>query len=145
MRKFLQIHLIFCLLFITIGCNGNAETDESLDLHDIYSYEYNSIESEHNDLITKWISESRLSDHPISIHSISNDQQRYEYHYVFAKGYKAFEITFVFSSDSMDSKGPLHIVGIKGEEDEEILVKIKYDSRYVLGTIISDRRILSES
>lgn len=88
------------------------------------------------------MNESRHSEFPISYHSISNAQDQYSYEYVYAKGYKKFEITFVYSTDSMEPKGSLHIVGIKGGADDEVLVKIKYDKRYVLGTISSDKTIL---
>lgn len=145
MIRLFKFQFIFFLLFIMVSCNGisgTTESNEGFELNDIYSYEYNSIESEHNELITKWMTESRLSKYPISSHTISNDQERFGYEYVFAKGYKEFEITFVYSFNSMDPRGSLHIVGIKGEADDEVLVKIKYDSRYVRGTISSDQTIL---
>ncbi|MGP0586620.1 hypothetical protein [Paenibacillus timonensis] len=145
MRRTRLLSLILSLFLLIVGCSNNTETDDGFNLHDIYSYEYNSIESKHHDLITKWMNESRQSEYPISYHSISNDQDQFGYEYIYAKGYKEFEITFVYSTDSMGPKGSLYIVGIKGETDDEILVKIKYDPKYVLGTISSDQSILSKN
>lgn len=143
MKRFILQGFFLVLILIT-GCSNssNNANEKFFEIHDIYSYEYNSIEPEHHDTITEWLNEARQNDSGgVSIHSISDDREQYGYKYIVGKGYKEFEITFVYSSDDMNSKGNLHIVGIEGEAHEEAFVKIKYDSRYVLGSIMSDNTI----
>lgn len=45
------------------------------------------------------------------------------------------EITVVYSVNDPYKKGRLHIAGTKGNKNDMILVKVNYDSRYVLGVI----------
>lgn len=61
--------------------------------------------------------------------------------YMFAKGYKAYEISFVYSIDNEENKGQIYIVPIKGRATDEALVKITYDPWYVLGTSVAEHQL----
>ncbi|WP_027084406.1 hypothetical protein [Cohnella panacarvi] len=143
MRRLIMFQLIIMLLIATVGCNNRISHDNlnTFDLKDIYSVEYNSIETEHIEIITNWLTEARQDETYINMHTISNDQEQYGYEYVIAKGVKEFEVTFVYSAGNMNSKGKLHIIGIKGEVNDETFIKIKFNTEYVLGSIISDKSI----
>ncbi|MFC5986913.1 hypothetical protein ACFPXP_10850 [Marinicrinis lubricantis] len=43
--------------------------------------------------------------------------------------------------EKMNLHGSLHIAGMKGTEEDEVLAKIRYDRQYILGVTLSDQMI----
>ena len=116
-------------------------------LKGIYAYEYNAIEPKHLDEVNKWLSESRANRSDTTIFYKSYDESSTGAHaprvnYMFAKGYKAYEISFVYSIDNEENKGQIYIVPIKGRATDEALVKITYDPRYVFGTSVAEHQLI---
>ncbi|KJB87237.1 hypothetical protein AZ66_14255 [Paenibacillus sp. E194] len=116
-------------------------------LKGIYAYEYNAIEPKHLDEVNKWLGECRAnrSDTTIFYKSYNENESSTEAHaprvnYMFAKGYKAYEISFVYSIDNEENKGQVYIVPIKGRATDEAFVKITYDPRYVFGTSVAEHQ-----
>lgn len=117
-------------------------------LKGIYAYEYNAIEPKHLDEVNKWLSESRAnrSNTTIFYKSYNENESSTGAHvprvnYMFAKGYKSYEISFVYSIDNEENKGQIYIVPIKGRATDEALVKITYDPRYVFGTSVAEHQL----
>ncbi len=149
MKSYLDKLTYILMIFVILsGCSNEFNTSSNEQnnkiqiekmLEGIYSYEYNSIEPRHKELINEWLSDIKNDPILIHSHSITNGNEGYEY--LYAKGYKNFEVSFVYSVDDVFNKGRLHFVGNKGSAEDEILVKVKYDTRYVLGTVISDKSL----
>jgi len=155
---FVKLANVLMLFVLLIGCSnnlntmvneqGNEEQQIQKVLEGIYSYEYNSIEPEHQEIINKWLIEAKTNTDQTKMHfySIANDVDKKDnkkYGYIYAKGYKDFEVTFVYSVDDPKEKGQLHIVGNKGSNDDEVFIKVKYDTRFILGVINSDQSIFN--
>lgn len=124
-----------------VGCSANSTADvkeDTFKLQDLYSYSYNSVEAEHAETVNEWLDDARQSEVKMHIYEIKNDRDPFGYKYVFAKGYKEFEVSFVYPSGASESKGSIHIVGIEGDVDGETFIQIKFDPRYIQGTINSD-------
>ena len=115
-------------------------------LKGIYAYEYNVIEPKHLDEVNKWLSESRANRSDTTIFYKSYNENNYgapepRVNYMFAKGYKAYEISFVYSIDNKENKGQIYIVPIKGRATDEAFVKITYDPRYVFATSVAEHQL----
>ncbi|SYX83336.1 hypothetical protein [Paenibacillus alvei] len=115
-------------------------------LKGIYAYEYNAIEPKHLEEVNKWLSESRANCSDTTIFYKSYNENSSGAHvprvnYMFAKGYKAYEISFVYSIDNEENKGQIYIVPIKGRATDEALVKITYDPWYVFGTSVAEHQL----
>lgn len=152
MRKSWNLHYVFViwvLAAVITGCSNKTDAEEAFRLDDIYSVSYDTIDPQHLEKIGEWLEKARESDaispeSGISFYTnyIGDDRSGTHFEYVYAKGVKDIEVTFVYSADM--EKGSLHIAKIVGGEEDETFIEIKYDPRYVIGSIHSDRRILPD-
>ncbi|MDG0875695.1 hypothetical protein L5D93_26050 [Paenibacillus thiaminolyticus] len=59
----------------------------------LFSYEFNSIEPEHEELINDWLAEAK-AESETRIHSYKMEEFRYSY----VRGYKDVKISFIYES-----------------------------------------------
>lgn len=135
------------------------EVEKTL-LQDIYTYQFNTIEPQHQKSIHEWLQQSRAnhSKNHIYLYTIDNGDLKhgYKYMYVFGKGYQTIETAFMYSQDNNknnnnttikretenitdEGKGTLYIKGLKGKATDEVILCIQYNEEYVSSIGIVDR------
>nr|WP_242069825.1 hypothetical protein [Paenibacillus dendritiformis] len=104
------------MVLLVAGCGVTDERPDQAPF--LLSYELNSIEPEHEELINDWLAEAR-SEPDTRIHSYEME----EYSYSFVRGYKDVNITFIYEN----GEGRLKQRFIKGSDQDEVFVKIKFN------------------
>lgn len=130
-------------------------------LQDIYTYEFDKIEPQHQKLIDEWLQESRADNKKNQVYCFSigveeDANDGYKYMYVFGKGYRTFETAFMYSQDNQlnsndtkaqretsqitdEGKGTVYFKGVKGDPTDETLLRIHYNTKYVSATGLVDK------
>ncbi|MGV7116054.1 hypothetical protein [Paenibacillus kyungheensis] len=132
-------------------------------LQDIYTYEFNQIEPQHQKFVDEWLQESH-ADHKkqqiyfLSLGTDDDPKDGYKYMYILGKGYRTFETAFMYSQDNEHTnasdttsnretsrylkdkgKGTLYVKGVKGEATDEVLLRLHYNPKYVSATGLVER------
>lgn len=113
--RFLKLMLIGTVL-LAAGCVASGDQPDQAPF--LFSYEFNSIEPEHEELINDWLAEAR-AEPDTRIHSYEME----EYSYSFVRGYKDVNISFIYEN----GEGRLRQRFIKGSDEDEVFVKIKFN------------------
>ena len=114
------VTILSILLLITAGCSDSKPF--------LYSYELHTIHPNHQQTIDPWLQAAK-KDPEIKIHSFETDDG-YKYSYV--KGYKDVEVSYLHTQNT----GQLKQRFIKGSDQDEILVAIKYNPSICCSTNI---------
>ncbi|MEF3353852.1 hypothetical protein PV403_11735 [Paenibacillus sp. GYB006] len=117
--------LILSSLLLTIGCSNTVKQNQKPFL---FSYELNKVEPKHQKEIDPWL-QSAKNDPEVKIYSYET-KDGYKYSYV--KGYKDVEVSYIYSNN----EGKLKQRFIKGSNDDEILVEVKYNKSICCSTNI---------
>ncbi|MFF2480987.1 hypothetical protein [Paenibacillus sp. NPDC058071] len=104
----------FLILFLITGCSSPKEEKPF-----ILSYEFNKIDPKHEAELQKWLHDAK-EDQEIKIHNIDLDGYKYSY----VKGYKDVEVSYIHERQ----EGKLKQRFIKGTENDEVFVQIKYNT-----------------
>lgn len=113
--RFMKLMLIGMVLLVA-GCGVTGERPDQAPY--ILSYEFNSIEPEHEEFINDWLAEAK-AEPDTRIHSYEME----EYSYSFVRGYKDVNISFIYEN----GEGRLKQRFIKGSDQDEVFVKIKFN------------------
>ncbi|PZM65366.1 hypothetical protein [Paenibacillus dendritiformis] len=113
--RFMKLMLIGMVLLVA-GCGVTGEQPDQAPY--ILSYEFNSIEPEHEEFINDWLAEAK-AEPDTRIHSYEME----EYSYSFVRGYKDVKISFIYEN----GEGRLKQRFIKGSDQDEVFVKIKFN------------------
>lgn len=111
------IIVIVTLLLITTGCFNNSDKKDQQPF--LFSYKLNTVEPKHQTELDPWLQNAK-NDPEIKIHSYET-KDGYKYSYV--KGYKDVEVSYIYSNN----EGKLKQRFIKGSNNDEILVEVKYN------------------
>ncbi|CAH8712935.1 hypothetical protein M5W83_25150 [Paenibacillus thiaminolyticus] len=109
--RFMKL-LIVGMVLLVAGCRASGEPPF------LFSYEFNSIEPEHEELIDDWLAEAK-AESETRIHSYEMEEFRYSY----VRGYKDVKISFIYES----GEGSLKQRFIKGSDQDEVFVKINFN------------------
>lgn len=118
--------VILSLLLLTTGCSNNKGTQNQKPF--LFSYELNKVEPKHQKEINPWLQTAK-NDPEVKIH-LYETKDGYKYSYV--KGYKDVEVSYIYSN----YEGKLKQRFIKGSNDDEILVEVKYNKSICCNTNI---------
>lgn len=113
--RFMKLMLIGMVLLVA-GCGASGEQPDQAPF--LLSYEFNSIEPEHEELIGDWLAEAK-AEPETRIHSYAMEEFRYSY----VRGYKDVKISFIYEN----GEGSLKQQFIKGSDRDEVFVKIKFN------------------
>ncbi|MGG4396494.1 hypothetical protein ABEX25_19505 [Paenibacillus thiaminolyticus] len=113
--RFMKLMLIGMVLLVA-GCGASGERPGQTPF--LFSYEFNSIEPEHEELINDWLAEAK-AEPETRIHSYEMEEFRYSY----VRGYKDVKISFIYES----GEGSLKQRFIKGSDQDEVFVKINFN------------------
>lgn len=113
--RFVKLMLIGIVLLLA-GCGASGERPNQAPF--LFSYEFNSIEPEHEELIGNWL-DSAKAEPEMKIHSYEME----EYSYSYVRGYKDVKISFIYEN----GEGSLKQRFIKGSDQDEVFVKIKFN------------------
>ncbi|MFL1672994.1 hypothetical protein [Paenibacillus dendritiformis] len=113
--RFMKLMLIGMVLLVA-GCGASGEQPDQAPF--LFSYEFNSIEPEHEELINDWLAEAK-AEPDTRIHSYEME----EYSYSYVRGYRDVKISFIYEN----GEGGLKQRFIKGSDRDEVFVKIKFN------------------
>ncbi|WGU95868.1 hypothetical protein QJQ58_06280 [Paenibacillus dendritiformis] len=113
--RFMKLMLIGMVLLVA-GCGASGEQPDQAPF--LFSYEFNSIEPEHEELINDWLAEAK-AEPDTRIHSYEME----EYSYSYVRGYRDVNISFIYEN----GEGRLKQRFIKGSDRDEVFVKIKFN------------------
>ncbi|MGG3836847.1 hypothetical protein ABEV00_07415 [Paenibacillus thiaminolyticus] len=113
--RFMKLMLIGMVLLLA-GCGVTGERPDQAPF--LLSYEFNSIEPEHEELINDWLAEAK-AEPDTRIHSYEME----EYSYSYVRGYRDVNISFIYEN----GEGRLKQRFIKGSDQDEVFVKIKFN------------------
>jgi hypothetical protein len=111
---------------LTTGCS--IKNDRQKNKPFLFSYEINKVETKHQKEIDDWLQTAK-NDPEVKIHSYETKDG---YKYSFVKGYKNVEVSYIY----INNEGKLKQRFIKGSNDDEILVEIKYNKSICCSTNI---------
>lgn len=148
MRRWILVSSL-CLALLA-GCSAGAvhdETGHSLGrLQDLYTYELNAAEPEHAEQVEEWLREAKADseDRQMFLLTIGDDRSDMAYAYIYGKGYRDYEVTFVYSVDEPET-GKLHVAGLNQGPEEDAFVKVKFRDSLVDSFILSDDAVMKKS
>lgn len=110
------LSFLISILLILTGCGKGQQEQQPF----IFSYEMNKIEPEHSAVINEWLTDAKNS----NVQSIYSYETPDGYKYSYLKGYKDVEVSFIYSNN----QGQLKQRFIKGNENDEVFVQVKYNT-----------------
>lgn len=110
--------VILILLFPITGCSNKDIQNQKPFL---FSYELNNVNPKHLKEIEPWLQTAK-NDPEVKIHSYDTIDG---YMYSYVKGYKDVEVSYIYSNNEGSS---LKQRLIKGSNDDEILIEVKYNN-----------------
>lgn len=113
MKKF------FSILFVGLLLSGCSYFQSEPEKPFIFSYEYDSIEPQHEEVINEWLEEAKKSEETPYLFNYEMDG----YTYLFGKGIRDFDISFLYAED----KGTIKVSYTLAQQDNTVLLKVKYN------------------
>ncbi|GAA0133956.1 hypothetical protein YSY43_07960 [Paenibacillus sp. YSY-4.3] len=118
--------VIISLILLMTGCSNNKSYQNEKPF--LFSYELNKVEPKHGKEIDPWLQAAK-NDPEVKIHSYeTNDGYKYSY----VKGYKDVDVSYIYANN----EGKLKQKFIKGSNDDEVLVQVKYNKSICCSTNI---------
>jgi hypothetical protein len=111
--------LLLIALFILSGCNQEQNTNKS-----IVEYEYLSKNEQYSDEINQWLSNAMHSEDE-NVYSLSSKDGNT---YVYAKGHIKAKVAYLYEDTEGKTNRSLKVTLLKGNRNDEVFIKISYDS-----------------
>lgn len=118
--------VLITILLLTTACSFNSAQQNAKPF--LISYELNHIESKHQNVIDPWLQAAK-NDSELKMHTYETEDG---YKYTYARGYNDVEVSYIYTND----QGQLKQRFIKGSDEDEILVVIKYNTAICCNTNI---------
>ncbi|MFD1738859.1 hypothetical protein ACFSCX_20300 [Bacillus salitolerans] len=124
-----SIILLFVLMFLAGCVSFGIEEEESF----VFSYTRNSIVDENKERVNNWLNNVKKE---VKIHSLGTING---YEYFYARGFNDVLVTYLLEKKQENQFSLLRANFKKGNEDDEILIEVKYNPSLCCdGTVIDD-------
>jgi len=111
--------LLISVLVILNGCSFKQNTDTN-----IIDYEYLSINEQYSEDVNQWLSNAVKSNDD-RIYSLSSKDGNI---YVFANGHKKAKVSYLYEDTEGKTNRSLKITLLKGNNNDNVFLKISYNS-----------------
>ncbi|MDR9856455.1 hypothetical protein RJP21_22895 [Paenibacillus sp. VCA1] len=116
---------------------------EESTMNTIINYKLNTVEEEHSSEINKWLANARETgeEGQYFTYSYSDNTKENMYLYVYRKGYRNYEVSFIYDPSDSNYPGKIHVTGINKDKENDDFVQIQSINDLSIQIILSDESL----